>query len=383
MTVILDQFVQTLRECGLMTAEEIEGFLAGLPADEKPQTGEDFAKLLHRYKKLTKFQTQAVYQGKTKGLIFGNYIVLDKIGQGGMGYVYKAQHRRMKRVVALKVLPSAVAKLPAAIKRFEREVEAAAKLSHPHIVTAYDADEADGIHFLVMEYVDGTDLANVVRRDGPLPVSQAIDYILQAAKGLEFAHRHQVIHRDIKPSNLVLDRDGVVKILDMGLARFEREVEAATRSESLTESGQVMGTLDYMSPEQAQDTHRADARADIYSLGCTLFYLLIGRPVFGGDTLTQKILAHRDEPAPSLPSLRDGIPPELDAVFRRMVAKRPEDRQPSMREVVVELEACRNLEAQSVADTASFHAGPTGGGRHRHPCSGRICRIDGARRNRR
>ena len=233
MTVILDQFVQTLRECGLMTAEEIDSFVAGLPAEEKPQTGEDLAKLLNRYKKLTRFQIQAVYQGKTKGLVFGNYIVLDKIGQGGMGYVYKAQHRRMKRMVALKVLPSAVAKSPAAIKRFEREVEAAAKLSHPHIVTAYDADEADGIHFLVMEYVEGTDLANLVRRDGPLPVSRAIDYVLQAAQGLEFAHRHQVIHRDIKPSNLVLDGAGVVKILDMGLARFEREVEAATRSESL------------------------------------------------------------------------------------------------------------------------------------------------------
>jgi formylglycine-generating enzyme required for sulfatase activity len=363
MTVILDQFLQSLRESGLMAAQEMDAFLGSLPSEEKPSTGEDLAKALVKHRKLTRFQAQAVYQGKTKGLLVGNYLVLDKIGQGGMGYVYKAQHRRMKRVVALKVLPSAMAKIPGATERFQREVEAAAKLSHPNIVTAHDADESEGVHFLVMEYVEGKDLGALVRDHGPLSVGKALDYTLQAAKGLEYAHKNKVVHRDIKPSNLLLDSQGVVKVLDMGLARFQQEVgaEGTTAAASLTQSGQMMGTIDYMSPEQAMDTHHADQRSDIYSLGCTLFYLVMGQPVYAGETLTKKIMAHRDEPAPSLRASRQDVPEQLDAVFQRMVAKRPEDRWQSMSEVIGQLENCR--QAHAATDTLSLSAGPTGGGK--------------------
>ena len=300
MTVILDQFIHTLVHSGLMTTEEVDAFIDGFPPEDRPTDGEGLAKLLFQRKKLTKFQTQCVYQGKTKGLIVGNYLVLDKIGAGGMGHVYKAQHKRMKRVVALKALPSSMTATPVAVRRFEREVEVAARLEHPNIVTAFDADEADGIHFLVMQYIEGCDLAELICEKGTLSVPRTLDYIIQAGRGLDYAHAQGVVHRDIKPSNLLLDDKGTVKILDMGLARLEQEIDAAdtTEAAALTHSGQMMGTVDYMSPEQSLDTHMADHRADIYSLGCTLYYLLTSRSVFGGDTLTKRILAHREEQPP-------------------------------------------------------------------------------------
>ena len=218
-TVSLAKFSDALVGSGLLSHEEIETFMEGLPADRRPQNGKQLAQELFRCKRLTRFQVHAVYQGKTRGLVVGNYVVLDKLGQGGMGQVYTARHTRMDRVVAIKVLPAAATKSPEAVKRFQREVKAAARLTHPHIVTAYDADEYRGVHFLVMEHVDGQDLASLVREKGPLPVKQAVDCIVQAARGLEYAHHQGVIHRDIKPHNLLLNTQGVVKILDMGLAR--------------------------------------------------------------------------------------------------------------------------------------------------------------------
>ena len=356
MTVILDQFIHTLVESGLMTAEEIGAFVNGFSAEDRPTDGEGLAKLLFLKKKLTKFQIQCVYQGKAKGLIVGNYLVLDKIGSGGMGHVYKARHKRMKRVVALKVLPSAMTKTPEAVQRFQREVEVAAKLEHPNIVTAHDADEADGVHFLVMQYVKGSDLAVLIREKGTLSVAKALDYLIQAGRGLDYAHAQGVVHRDIKPANLLLDDKGTVKILDMGLARLEQEVGSldSTDAANLTQSGQVMGTVDYMPPEQSMDTHGADLRADIYSLGCTLYYLLTGRAVFGGDTLAQKIMAHREKAVPSLRALRPDVPEVLDAVFQKMLAKEPEDRHAKMSAVLADLEACRAAIVDGIGETIAY-----------------------------
>ncbi|NLY00187.1 MAG: protein kinase [Rhodopirellula sp.] len=360
MAITLDDFIRSLTDCGLMDVKEVQSLLDGLPSEHRPQTAEDLARELYSLGKLTKFQAQAIYQKKTRGLVVGNYVVLDKLGKGGMGAVYKAQHKRMKRVVALKMLPSSATRSPEAVRRFQREVEAAAKLSHPNIVTAHDADEAKGVHFLVMEYVEGQDLHALVTATGTLPVARAVDYVIQAAKGLEYAHSQGVIHRDIKPRNLLLDKKGTVKVLDMGLARIQETAgEAdATADDGLTQSGQVMGTFDYMPPEQALDTKTADVRADIYSLGCTLHYLLIGRSPFGGDTVGKKMLAHREHPIPSLRELRSDVPKSLDDVFQKMLAKRPEDRQPSMSAVISELQGCKLHEGLGLASAVSPSSSP-------------------------
>ena len=337
MALALDRFSQRLAESGLLTDAEVASLIEALPADRRPQDGEQLARLLVKQKKLTVYQAQQIYAGKGRSLALGNYIVLDKLGQGGMGTVLKAEHRRMERIVAIKVLSPAVVKKPDALLRFQREVKMAARLEHPNIVTAYDADEAGGVHFLVMQYVDGVDLANLVNQQGTLPVDQAVSCILQAARGLDYAHRQAVIHRDVKPSNLLIDQEGTVKVLDMGLARID---VGADEQDQLTLSGQIMGTVDYMAPEQALDTRAADARADIYSLGATLWFLLTGRAMYQGETIMQKLRAHECSPIPSLAQYCRGVTPELETIYRTMVAKRPQQRYQTMGEVVSVLENC-------------------------------------------
>lgn len=357
MPVTLAQFIKCLADSGVIPPEELSQFQRGLPPQKRPRSAEDLAKQLVLAGRLTRYQASLLYQAKSRGLVLGQYIVLDKIGAGGMGQVFKAQHKHMKRVVALKVLPAAATESRQAVKRFQREVQAAARLVHPNIVTAYDADEADGIRFLVMEYVDGHDLGTICRKRGSLPVHLVLHCIVQAARGLDYAHSQGVVHRDVKPGNLLINESGVVKILDLGLARLE---ETATETnDKLTQRGSVIGTPDYMAPEQAEDAHAADRRADIYSLGCTMHRLLMGAPPYVGTTLMLKLMAHREHPIPSLCAGRSDVPPQLDAVFRRMLAKRPEDRYPSMVEVIAEIEKCMQLIGPSAGEAGGAAGGST------------------------
>jgi serine/threonine protein kinase len=255
-----------------------------------------------------------------------DYQILEKLAEGGMGSVYKALHTKLDRLVALKLLPAGSLKSERAIVRFEREIQVVGQLDHPHIVRALDAREVDGTRLLVLEYIDGDDLSRLVHRNGPLPVAEACEVVRQAAVGLQHAHQHGVIHRDVKPSNLMVDQQGQVKILDLGLARFRSDESSG----DMTRDGQMMGTPGYMSPEQASDTHSVDIRTDIYGLGCTLYYLLVGRAPYPGETAYQILRAHEVSAIPSLRDERDDVPEALDRVFQKMVAKTPGERHDSM-----------------------------------------------------
>jgi len=351
-----EQFVLALSVSGLMTTDELHSLDDSLSPHERPADANSLIELLLRKKRLTEYQATQLRLGQTKGLVFGNYVVVDKLGEGGMGIVFKAQHRRMKRTVALKILPCALTNSPDAIARFHREVEAAAKLTHPNIAAAYDADEAAGVHFLVMEYVDGKNLSQMVKQSGPCTIGTALNCILQAARGLNHAHLRGVVHRDIKPGNLLIDQSGTVKILDMGLARFETgSGEEEQQQAELTQSGRVMGTVDYMAPEQALDAKHADQRADIYSLGCTLWYLLTARPISPEGTLTQKLIWHQTNATPVLSQTCPAVGPRLDAVFQKMLAKKPAERHQTMAELIGDLETC--LSELSPEDAAAAIAG--------------------------
>jgi molecular chaperone DnaK len=331
--VELDKFAYRIVRTKLVDIDE----LAGDRSRQRPNSANHFATFLVQLGKLTQFQADRLLGPQWRSVSLGNIVLQEKIGEGGMGEVFRAEHRRMKRPVVVKLLPAAAMESPILVKRFQREVEVAARLIHPHIVTAYDAGEKRGVHFLVMEYVDGWDLGTLVDQYGPMPLETAISCILQAARGLHFAHGCGVIHRDVKPGNLLLDRAKTVKILDMGLALFQ-DYYASNPIDELTEVDKIIGTVEYMSPEQADDSSAVDHRTDIYSLGCTFYRLLTGIPPFHRSTPLKTLLAHRADPIPSLRDTRPDVPPHLDTLFRRMVAKDALDRPSSMQVVINELE---------------------------------------------
>jgi serine/threonine protein kinase len=333
----LHQFVQSLSSSGLLSQEELSRLVRNLSHGSGLLDVRRLKESLVEQNKITRFQAEAVQYGMAERLFLGDYILLERIGMGGMGFVYKAKHRFMSRIVALKVLPEFAVRTAQNLKRFQREVRAAASLDHPNIVMAYDAGECGGSHFLVMQYIDGPNLKQRVDEGGLLTVPQAVDCMLQAARGLAYAHHKGVIHRDMKPSNLLLTSDGVVKILDMGLARIVEDLSEEDDAR-LTQPGQLLGTVDYVAPEQIADTHLADARSDIYSLGCTLHYLLTGNPPFNGSSVAEVLWAHEKTPPPQLPVDNDDQSQILAEIFQLMLQKEPDDRYPSMHELIADLE---------------------------------------------
>lgn len=311
------EFLDFIRKSGLVQPERLDAFLrryAG--SDEEPSK---IALGLIQEGLLTNFQARQLLRGRYRGFAIGKYLLLEQLGEGGMGKVFLCEHMLMRRRVAIKVLARELAADPGTIERFQREARAVASLDHPNIVRAHDVDCEGENHFIVMEYVDGASLHEIVRKKGPMEIDRACEYIKQAAVGLQAVADAGMIHRDVKPGNLLVDRKGVIKVLDLGLARFDQDKRDAITQRF--DEGSVLGTADYLSPEQAMNSHEVDIRADIYSLGATFYFLLSGRPPFEGGTVAQKLVAHQlKEPEP-IKKLRPDLPDELVAIVEKMMAK--------------------------------------------------------------
>jgi serine/threonine-protein kinase len=313
---------------------ELTCIVQSLPNNPVALAGE----LLHR-RWLTAFQISRIFRGCASGLVLGHYVLLDRLGLGGMGEVFKAREVRLGRHVALKVFRKERISNPELVDRFYHEVQAAARLSHPNIIHAYDAEQIGGTHVFAMEYVDGIDLSRFVKQCGSLPVPRACEYVRQAGLGLQHIHENGMVHRDIKPGNLMRAHPGnAIKILDMGLARFRQDEEEAD-ADRLTRLGFVMGTVDFISPEQALDSRRADIRSDLYSLGCTFYYLLTGQVPFPTVEPMNKLIAHSRESAAPIEKLGVQASPRLCAIVTRLMAKCPDDRYQTPAELILDLAA--------------------------------------------
>ena len=343
MPVALETFLSQLSDSGILPEEK---FKVVVSKKNSFADGEALARDMIKSNLLTKYQAEQILGGRTKHLVMGKYQILEKIGAGGMGQVYKAYHSGTGRIVAIKVILSKSKIDPEVIRRFEREVKAAAKLVHQNIITVFDADQINGRVFMVMEYIKGNDLAAIIAKKGKLSVVESVKYIIQTANGLKYAHDQGVIHRDIKPGNIIIGTDGSVKIVDMGLAKIEADSNHEDVS-MLTGATAIMGTVDFMSPEQGFSSRDVDARADIYSLGATLFYLLTGKFMYAGNSAFAKLLAHRESPIPSLRIALPGVPSQLETLFTKMVAKNAVDRYQSMAEVILALSSLGNQDVKT------------------------------------
>lgn len=342
--------VEMLRRSRLLEPAQLDQLVQTLP--DLPGGGQPFGEALVRRGWLTPFQAKRLLEGLATELVVGEYLILERVGRGQVADVSRARHRRQGHEVALKVIrPDHRGDLQV-MQRFRREVEALGQLSHPNIIGALDLEEIGTAHYYAMEYVAGLNLDQLIEQVGRLPVGPACDYTRQAALALQHAHDHALIHRDVKPANLLLapprmsaisrtirqGRWGTVKLLDLGLARLQREEPNDRGVMGLTEHGFMLGTVDYMAPEQVTSAHAVDSRADVYALGCCAYHMLTGQPPFADGEMIDKLNRHLCHEPPRMEELRPEVPPALAGVVRKMMAKTPEGRYQTAREVADVLE---------------------------------------------
>ncbi|MHB9064660.1 MAG: serine/threonine protein kinase [Pirellulaceae bacterium] len=362
--------LELIRRSSLVDEERLQQAVAELEVRHAGRLPEDSAVLaahLVESELITRWQADNLLRGKYRGYFLGKFRLLGLLGSGGMSSVYLAEHTLMRRKQAIKVLPKKRVSDSSYLERFKLEALATASLDHPNIVRLYDIDNEGDIHYLVMEYVPGRDLQTMVSHSGPLDPAMAARYIAQAARGLQYAHDARLIHRDVKPANLLIDDHGALKILDLGLALYSRE---GATSLTLLHNENVLGTADYLAPEQALSSHDVDSRVDIYSLGCTLYYLLTGHPPFPEGTLAQRIAKHQSVMPPSIRLDRPDCPADLVHICTTMMQKDPRHRYPTMQAVADALEAWVRTQqtaakvyatpAASVRTAAETHAAPAG-----------------------
>jgi len=350
-------FLDCLDRSGLLTAQQIA--LASSRLTD--QDGVALARSLVEEGLLTRYQVEQLLAGRARGFWLGPYRILDRLGRGGMGTVYKAVHTVMGRIVALKVIRLSVIKNQQELLQFEREIRVLAQMQHPNIVMAYDADTVRGVRYLAMEYVVGKSIGQWVAERGPMRVPLAIELLRQSATALQYAHDRGLVHRDLKPSNLFITRqrgsrssatpsglssggEYVLKVLDFGLAHLSQGLVSAAVEQFLRQqgTGAIFGTADYMSPEQGRDFHAVDIRSDLYSLGCSFYFALAGQVPFAGNTAMEKLVKHLEEPATPLRNVRPEVPAELEAIVLRLMAKDPGERFQSPTELLSALEPlCR------------------------------------------
>jgi serine/threonine protein kinase len=356
MTVTVEKLTKLLIESDVSKPDQLRETITRLRPVQGPAVAERVIAELLEARSITALQGELLLAGRS--LLMGHYVLCEKIGEGGMGTVYAARHRHMGRMVALKVIRPDRFPAAGAVERFQREIQVSARLRHTNIVVAYDAGEAQGSMYLVMELIEGCDLARRVRRHGVLGLPAALDVVRQTALGLAYLHSQKVVHRDIKPSNLLLDRQGVVKILDLGLSRMVEWSEAVQTGVycDVTASGELLGSVDFMSPEQFVNARSVDARADLYSLGCTLYGLVSGKPPFTGASVGERIVAHREQAIPSLREVAGDAPPRLDRLFRQLLAKDPSQRPNDANTVIAEIDALGILDSSTIKTAAAKHS---------------------------
>lgn len=339
--------LKVLEKSSLLTTEEFESVKQeALDSPEQFNTPEKLAKHWIQTNLLTKWQVMQLFSGKA-AFFLGKYKLLNLLGVGGMGRVFLAEHTIMHRKVALKVISKEFSNNPDALKQFQAEARAIATLNHINIVQAYNFESEGDRFYIVMEYVDGQSLEKRVHKEGPLPINDVVSYLRQSAKALRHAHQRNMVHCDIKPDNLLLNQDGQIKILDMGIAKLNdpkkksqaQETAPTSDSQAKKDESHILGTVDYLAPEMASGEAEADPRVDIYSLGCTMFFLLTGQVPYPETTLIERILAHQEKPPRDPRELRPDTPKELAYIILKMEEKKPEDRYQSMDEVLAALDA--------------------------------------------